>query len=155
MALNILHSKSLQFLKNHRAILLEQSAGAIPHLVRAQIRRVHQNIKRLATRGRLRDIAAAWNAHIQRWIARGNSLGVNIIKLLGGVAAEHKVVMQHVVVLAVQSQIQHNAAARRRIFFGDAFLLARAAWRRHKIAVGALHIAVAHHHIGQQFAAIV
>ena len=124
--LKIRHAHALQFLNDHRAILLHHAARTFPHLPRTQERRVNQRVQGLTSRRRLGRISTAWNADIHGGIAGRNALPIDVIKLQMGILGEQEVMVQQVLVLAIKSQVHHHATARRRIGPTDAALLGNA-----------------------------
>ena len=129
---------ALEFFKDDFAIGRQHF---LPIVMRPQIRRVHQDVKRLAAGGRGAGFGASGRREITGRVGRGFALLVDEIKLLVGVAAEHEIVMRQMLIALVQTQIQHDAGTGGFVFAALLELRADAAVdefavRANRIAVG-------------------
>ena len=80
-------------------------------MVAAQVRRVDQNVQRLAAGRSDRRIGRRGRAHIASWIGRGLTLTIDGGKFFGRIAREDKVVMQQMLVALFKPEIEHDSGA--------------------------------------------
>ena len=77
----------------------------------AQVRRVHEDIKRFSAFGRNTRFGMARRCEIAGRVRCRFAAAIDRIELLFRIAREHKAVVLEVVIGLVQTKIEHNAGA--------------------------------------------
>ena len=107
-------------------------------MMRAQIGRVYQHIKRFPTFRRDRRISARWRGQICCGIGCRFALAVDGIKFFFRIAGEDEIMMRQMFVTAIETQIEHNTGTGRFILLG--VTLRRIALHQFRIGADRIHV---------------
>ena len=102
--------RALELVEDHPPVVRQHG---VPVVVRPQVRRVDEDVERLAAGRRDAGLGAGRRGEIAGRVRGRLAAAVDPVELLLGVAREDEVVVQQVLVAAVQAEVEHDARAGR------------------------------------------